>query len=150
MESETLVCGKCKTVATIPKKAFEVFRKAEVKCVKCKETVKRETSREELGHPNDPRQDLKADSELWLALLCRLWDLNKEIYYIFHGLRIAGSHLSSKDSKIEFKFADEYNADMIANIRTKYLVKHKDLIQGVMSRLARDTANHTSLQDCPY
>ena len=150
MEFETLTCERCSTVSNIPKKAFEVFKKSTVVCVECRAPINSSGVATKAIHPSDPRPDLKTDAELWTALLFRLWDISQEVYYTFHGLRIAGSHLSSKDAKIEFRFAEEYTPEMIANIRVKYLAPHKDLIQGVMSRLAKDTANHDSLRDCPY
>jgi len=93
-------------------------------------------------HPHDPREDLIGDNDLWKELLKRFWKLNKQVYYNFHGLRCGGSHLKLIDGNLEFSFGDTFENDKILNeIKKKYLDPHKDIIQIVMKKLAKDLSS---------
>ena len=104
------------------------------------------------AHPNDPREDLIKDSDLWTALLFRFWDMKKEVYYAFHGLRCAGSKLEFKNDKIKFTFSDEFDDDFIKHIKTKYLDPSKDFIQVAMNTLAKEATSKDKkmFEECPF
>ena len=102
--------------------------------------------------PYDPREDLIEDSELWVALLSRLWDMKKNVYGVFHALRCGSSHLALVDNKIKFTFGEDFNGDFLKKIKEKYLDPNKDFIQVVMNILAKDMQNgsETMFKECPF
>jgi hypothetical protein len=146
----------CKHSQEINDNILEVFPEAEVICPKCKRMMNGEKSmpNQELEtdtkHPYDPREDLKDDTIIWVELLSRLWSLKKDLYYVFHGLRCAGSKLTLYPEDIKFTFSEELNEDIIDKARKEHLTPNKDLILMTMKRLARDLNGNKTLKDCPF
>lgn len=151
----------CGTQEEIPDFIEQVFPESDVICPKCNKAMKGnkpmenatetkvEHKEESSKHPEDPRPDLKVDAGLWLELLKRLYVCNKELYFTFHGLRIAGSKLELKNNNIEFTFSDEFDDAFIEKAREKYIKPHAKLIELVMARLAKDVSASNSFNSCP-
>lgn len=129
---------------------LNVFNNSTIICSKCKKTMKREIDMSK--HPNDPRPELKEDAFIWKELLDRLYKINASLYYVFHGLRCAGSKLKLLPEDIKFTFSDEFDDKFINKVRKEHLTPNKDLILATMKKLAKDLNKNkkTSLTDCPF
>jgi len=44
-------------------------------------------------HPGDPRKDLVTDHRHWEEVFYNSWHIDKEIYYLLHGIRCGGAEL---------------------------------------------------------
>jgi hypothetical protein len=42
-------------------------------------------------HPGDPRPDLVTDRKSWQEILLYAWHMDKELYYLLHGIRCGGA-----------------------------------------------------------
>lgn len=150
-------CMICSEKVEIPSYVATIFPEYDIICNKCNKLMKnekdikkdytKETSND--MHPSDPRPDIKEDAMLWLELLNRLWSSKKELYYTFRGFRCAGSKLRLNNGKIEFTFSEEFDNIFIENIRKKYLLPNKDILQIIMNKLSKDMISNESLKDCP-
>lgn len=135
-----------------------LFPQADIICPRCNKAMKWNNKEEKkvevevnASHPHDPRPDLSKDAKIWVELLKRMFNIKKELYYIFHGMRCAGSKLELKDENIKFTFSNEFDDNKISEIREKYLIPNKDLIKITMRTLAKDmNKKELSLSDCPY
>ncbi|MHB8124668.1 MAG: hypothetical protein ACYDEJ_03325 [Desulfitobacteriaceae bacterium] len=47
----------------------------------------------ELRHPYVPRVDLVSDMKYWKEVMWNCWHLEKDLYYLLHGLRSGGAEL---------------------------------------------------------
>ena len=42
-------------------------------------------------HPSDPRPELVTDRKSWQEILLYCWHMDKDLYYLLHGIRCGGA-----------------------------------------------------------
>jgi len=67
---------------------------------------------------DDPRPDLKQDSEEWDWFLKRAYDMNQDLAYILHGFRCSGLRLLK--SNAGYVMRPEFNSNTLWDKQSEY------------------------------
>ncbi len=83
----------------------------------------------------DPRPDKAADHQYWENILRNCWDMEKELYYILHGIRCGGGELILTQSSLKL-LPGEWSDNKWDEIRQKELTPHRDKLVEIL-RISR-------------
>lgn len=90
-----------------------------------------EAIQEQGNYRSDPRADKFADHQYWERLLWNCWNLDKELYYILHGIRCGGGELVLTQKSLKL-LQGEWSDKRWDEIKQKDLSPHRDKLVEVL------------------
>ncbi|WP_052298589.1 hypothetical protein [Syntrophobotulus glycolicus] len=86
---------------------------------------------EQGNYKGDPRADLRTDSQYWQRLLLNCWHMEKDLYYILHGVRCGGGELILTSNSLMLR-PGEWSEKKWDEIKQEELVPYREKLIEVL------------------